>query len=71
MAAEPLYLPEKFRDRLQLSLEETAEALNYSKNTLYRMVAARELPCVGKGRLRRIAVADIIAWQRRNRQEGE
>ncbi len=67
--SDPIYLPPALAGRLQVSVEEAAEALGYSKNTVYRLVAAGELPCVGKGRLRRIAVADILAWQRRNRQE--
>jgi excisionase family DNA binding protein len=65
------YIPPKFAGRAQLSVDEAAEFLNYSRRTIYRMMDTGEIPYVGQGRLRRVPVADLIAHQERNRQGGE
>lgn len=69
MSNDPRYVPPKLANRLQVSIREAAEVLGYKPRTLYRMVARGELPSIGTGRLRRIAVTDLLAWQQRNRQE--
>jgi excisionase family DNA binding protein len=55
----------------QVTIAEAAELLSYGKRTVYRMVQSRELPSVGEGKMRRILIADILAWQERNRKGGE
>ncbi|MBX0331327.1 helix-turn-helix domain-containing protein [Oscillochloris sp. ZM17-4] len=55
----------------QVTIAEAAELLSYGKRTVYRMVQTGELPSVGEGKLRRIRIADILAWQNRNRNGGE
>lgn len=54
----------------QVSIAEAARRLSYGKRTLYRLVQTGEMPSVGEGRLRRIRVADIQAWQERHRKGG-
>jgi excisionase family DNA binding protein len=53
-------------DPLQVSIEEAARMLRYSKSTLYMLLQRGELRSVGRGRLRRIAVEELRRWQQRN-----
>lgn len=55
---------------LQVTIGEAARILRYSKRTVYRMIRAGELPARGRGRLLRIAVADLEAHVEASRQEG-
>jgi len=52
---------------LQVTIREAAALLRYDERTVRRLIARGELHAVGRGRLRRIAVADIREWQTRNR----
>lgn len=52
---------------LQVTIREAAALLRYDERTVRRLIARGELHAVGRGRLRRIAVADIRDWQTRNR----
>ena len=52
---------------LQVTIREAATLLRYNERTVRRLIARGELHAVGRGRLRRIAVADIREWQTRNR----
>jgi excisionase family DNA binding protein len=54
-------------ERLQVSIKEAAILLGFSVRTVYKLIADGELSTIGRGRLRRIAVADIRRWQDRNR----
>ncbi len=54
----------------QLTLQEAADTLKYSKRHIEKMCARGELPSIGRGKLRRITLADIREYQRRNRNEG-
>ena len=51
---------------LQVSIAEAARLLGFGKSTIYAMLARGELKSVGRGRLRRIAVAELRRWQREN-----
>lgn len=52
---------------LQVTIREAAALLRYDERTVRRLIARGELHAVGRGRLRRIAVADIKEWQSQNR----
>ena len=56
-------------DKLLLSVREAADTLSVSRSRLYEMLAAEELPSVQVGRLRRIALADLLAYVERLREE--
>jgi excisionase family DNA binding protein len=57
--------------RLQVTVAEAARLLSFGKRTLYRLVQSGELPSIGRGRLLRIAISDLLAYQERNRKGGE
>lgn len=46
---------------LQVTPEEAARMLRYSKSTIYRLIKEGRLPKRGRGRLVRIAVSDLQA----------
>lgn len=54
----------------QYTLKETADLLKCSKRHIEKLCARGELPSIGQGRLRRVTLADIREWQRRNRNDG-
>lgn len=56
---------------LQYSLKDTARLLSVSRRTVERMIARGELATVGRGKLRRVPYDAIVAWQNRNRSDGE
>ena len=53
---------------LQVRIQEAACLLGYDERTIRRFVDRGELPTIGRGRLRRIALADLRDWQDRNRR---
>lgn len=53
-------------NRLQVSIHEAAELLTYSERTIYTLLQRGELRSVGRGRLRRIPLDELRAWQQRN-----
>jgi excisionase family DNA binding protein len=55
----------------QYTLREAAEIMKYDERTIYRLIERGELAAIGRGRLRRIALKDIRAYQSRNRTNGE
>jgi excisionase family DNA binding protein len=57
--------------RLQVTVAEAARMLSYGKRTLYRLIQSGELPSIGSGRLLRIAVTDLEAYQERHRKGGD
>lgn len=54
---------------LQYTLNDTARILGFSYRTVIRLIEQGELGSVGLGRLRRVPLADILAYQERNRNE--
>lgn len=48
-------------------MSKAATLLRYDERTVRRLIAHGELRAVGRGRLRRIALPDIRAWQNDNR----
>jgi excisionase family DNA binding protein len=52
---------------LQVRIQEAARLLGYDERTIRRLVQRGELHAIGRGRLRRIALADLRDWQARNR----
>lgn len=52
---------------LQVTIREAARLLRYDERTVRRFIARGKLHAIGRGRLRRIALADILAWQATNR----
>ena len=55
---------------LQITMQEAAQLLTVSYRQVCRMVERGELISVGRGRLRRIALADLRAWQGQQRDIG-
>lgn len=55
-------------DVLQVKIDQAARMLGYSRTTMYELINRGEIPTVGTGRLRRIAVADLQRWQERNKE---
>lgn len=62
--SESLQLP---LEPLQVSIREAARLLHYDERTIRRLTERGELHAIGRGRLRRIALADLKAWQANNR----
>ena len=62
--------PHQRPDYAQVSLAEAGRILGYSKKTVERLCQRGELASIGTGRLRRIAISDIKAFQARNRTGG-
>lgn len=58
-------------ERLQVKIGTAANLLDVDERTIRRMVARGELASIGRGRMRRIALDDIRAWQARNRNGGD
>lgn len=58
-------------ERLQVRPAEAAELLSISERELWRLTKAGAIPSIGRRRLRRYAVDDLRAWQRRNRNGGD
>lgn len=59
--------PHATHEPLQVTIRAAAALLSYDERTIRRLVTRGELRAVGRGRLRRIALADIRDWQARNR----
>jgi len=57
-------------ERLQVRPAEAAALLSISERELWRKTKTGEIPSIGRRRLRRYAIADLRAWQERNRNEG-
>ena len=49
-------------ERLLLTPEETAEALNVARSTVYDLIRMRAIPSVKIGRARRIPVHALLAY---------
>jgi excisionase family DNA binding protein len=56
---------------LQVTIEEAAQLLSYSRRTVERLIERGELPSVGSGRMCRVALADLRAYQVRNRRRND
>lgn len=54
---------------LQYTVNDTARILGFSSRTVLRLIDQGQLGSVGNGRLRRVPLADILAYQERNRNE--
>lgn len=53
---------------LQHTLTTAAALLSVSKRTLERMISRGEIRSTGRGKLRRVPHADLVAWIDRNSQ---
>ena len=53
-------------ERLQVTIGEAAEMLGYCVSTIYNLLSRNELRSVGRGKMRRIPIAELKAWQQRN-----
>ena len=63
-----LPLPPEAQALRQVTVRQAAEILGVHERTIRRLVLAGELSVVGRGRLTRIALRDIAAYQQRNRR---
>ena len=63
VATDPLSEP------LQVTIRKAAQLLSYDERTIRRLIIRGELQAIGRGRMRRIALADLRDWQQRNRTE--
>ena len=63
-------IPDPLSEPLQVTIRKAAQLLSYDERTIRRLIIRGELQAVGRGRMRRIALADLRDWQRRNRNEG-
>ncbi len=52
---------------LQVSIDEAARLLAYNARTIRRLIDRGELSAVGVGRLRRVPMQSLHAYQERNR----
>lgn len=52
---------------LQVCLNEAARLLSISRRSLNRLIATGQIPVIRYGGIIRIAIADLLAWQRKNR----
>ena len=58
-----------FAGRGLLTVTEAAHWLHFSRNTVYRLIYAGEIPTITLGlHVRRIRVSDLEAWAERNAQ---
>ncbi|MBP1466738.1 helix-turn-helix domain-containing protein [Candidatus Chloroploca sp. M-50] len=62
--SSPVQVP---REPLQVTIREAAALLSYDPRTIRRLITQGELTAIGRGKLRRIAMADLRAYQVRNR----
>jgi excisionase family DNA binding protein len=63
-----LSLPPEAQALRQVTVRQAAEILGVHERTIRRLLQAGELSAVGWGRLTRIALRDIAAYQQRNRR---
>lgn len=63
-----LPLPSEAQALRQVTMRQAAEILSVHERTIRRLIQAGELSAVGRGRLTRIALRDIAAYQQRNRR---
>lgn len=61
-------LPPEAQVLRQVTVRQAAEILGVHERTIRRLVQSGELMAVGRGRLTRIALRDIAAYQQRNRR---
>lgn len=54
----------------QVTIREAAKLLSISYRQMLRMLERGDIPSIGKGRLRRVAIADLRAWQSAQRTGG-
>jgi excisionase family DNA binding protein len=59
---ETTYLP----SRLQVTIREAAEMLGYCEATIYNMIKRGDIKTVGRRKMRRIPMTEILDWQQRN-----
>jgi excisionase family DNA binding protein len=68
LPATNLPLPPEAQALRQVTIRQAAEILGVHERTIRRLVQAGELSAVGRGRLTRIPLRDIAAYQQRNRR---
>jgi excisionase family DNA binding protein len=61
-------LPPEAQALRQVTMRQAAETLGVHERTIRRLVQVGELSAVGRGRLTRIPLRDIAAYQQRNRR---
>jgi excisionase family DNA binding protein len=61
-------LPPEAQALRQVTMRQAAEILGVHERTIRRLLQAGELSAVGRGRLTRIPLRDIAAYQQRNRR---
>src|SRR5258706_5196182 len=52
--------------RLQVTIREAAEMLGYCEATIYNMIKRGDIKTVGRRKMRRIPMTEILDWQQRN-----
>jgi Helix-turn-helix domain len=57
-----IVLPEKYRDRITLSIDECCEAIGYGRSSLYEAIRNEELAVVRKGRRTFVPVGELLDW---------
>ena len=53
-------------DYAQITIQQAAKQLGYSEKTIRRLIEREEIRAVGRGRMMRIPISEIRAWQQRN-----
>ena len=56
---------------LQVTVREAGRLLSYDTRTISRLVARGELEVVGQGRLRRVPLSSLLAYQQRHLGSGQ
>jgi excisionase family DNA binding protein len=59
-------IAEQFIEPLQVTVREAARLLSHSERTIHRLIQSGELSSIGQGRMRRIPMASIRAYQERH-----
>ena len=52
--------------RLQVNIREAAGMLGYCEATIYNMIKRGDIKTVGRRKMRRIRITEILDWQQRN-----
>lgn len=54
---------------LQVKIKDAATLMSFSESMIYRLIQAKEIQTVGKGRLRRIPTAELLRYMKRQGYE--
>lgn len=71
LPGRPAPSPVETSDIRQYTIKRTAEILDYSVRTVYRLIATGELETTGDRHMLRVLHTSIVAYQQRSRSQKE